>query len=137
MLKYAKKFLDVVIVGSTYKRNRFNPPLVNIVGINNLGFTIFFAFALISDEKIESYEWIFRSLKKAWKSNPINFVCDECASINKGKFFLTEPAIIFDCRIFLKFNGVRRQSPAYFTHYLKRLKQKEKEISASKRCGRT
>ena len=31
MLSYAKKFIDIVLVDATYKRNRFNMPLVSLV----------------------------------------------------------------------------------------------------------
>ena len=45
MLLYSKCFLDIVIIDSTYSRNRFNLPLVNIIGINNYGKNIMLAFA--------------------------------------------------------------------------------------------
>jgi len=40
MLLYSDYFLDIVIVDATYKRNRFNLPLVNIIG--KFFFFIFF-----------------------------------------------------------------------------------------------
>jgi len=33
MLLYAQSFLDIIIIDATYKKNRFNLPLVNIIGI--------------------------------------------------------------------------------------------------------
>ena len=83
---YSKKFLDVIIIDSTYKRNRFNLPLVNVIGINNLGQNIILAFALLSNETKESYDWVFKKLKLAWKNEPLNIVCDECPSLNAGNY---------------------------------------------------
>ena len=88
MVKYSEKFLDVVLVDSTYKRNRFNLPLVNIIGINNYGRNILLGFGLLSKEDIESYSWIFENLKYVWKKDPNNFVIDECESIKQGILFL-------------------------------------------------
>jgi len=85
MIEYANKFLDMVLVDSTYKRNRFNIPIVNIIGINNFGHTIMLGFALLSDEKKMSYVWLFRQLKLAWKKEPKFFISDECDSIISGK----------------------------------------------------
>jgi len=81
---YSKKFLDVVIIDSTYKRNRFNLPIVNILGVNNLGQNILLGFALLTNETKESYDWIFKKLKLIWKKDPINVICDECQAINSS-----------------------------------------------------
>ena len=71
MLNYSNYFLDIVLVDSTYKRNRFNLPLINVVGINNLGQNILLAFGLLANETLEAYEWFFSHLKNAWKNkNP-------------------------------------------------------------------
>ena len=64
MLNYVNKFLDIVIVDATYKRNRFNMPLINIIGVNNYGRTILLGFGLMDDEKMDSYDWFFKNLKK-------------------------------------------------------------------------
>ena len=64
MLLYSKFFLDIVIVDATYWRNRFNLPLVNIIGINNYGRNIMLTFSLLSNETLEDYKWLFSELKK-------------------------------------------------------------------------
>jgi len=87
MLKYAKKFLDVVIIDATYKRNRFNLPLVNIIGVNNHGQNILLGFGLISNEDNASYDWIFYNLKLAWKRDLENFIVDEYSLIKHGTYF--------------------------------------------------
>ena len=79
MQTYSQFFLDVVLVDSTYKRNRFNLPLVNVVGINNYGKTIMLAFGLLSEETTGAYIWFFKEIKRAWGQNkPLNFVTDDC-----------------------------------------------------------
>ena len=85
MMAYSEKFLDMVLVDATYKRNRFNMSLVNVVGINNYGKTILLAFGLMTDEKADSYNWFFRNLKKIWKKEPIYFISFECNEIINGK----------------------------------------------------
>ena len=85
MLNYANKFLDIVIVDATYKRNRFNMPLINIIGVNNYGRTILLGFGLMDDEKMDSYDWFFKSIKNIWKKEPKFFISDECNEIISGK----------------------------------------------------
>jgi len=59
MLLYSQYFLDLVIVDATYKRNRFNLPLINVIGVNNFGKNIMLAFGLLSNETLEGYIWFF------------------------------------------------------------------------------
>ena len=88
MLIYADSFLDIVIIDSTYRRNRFNLILVNIIGVNNYGQNLMLGFGLLSNETLESYDWLFFQLKTAWtdKRTPSNFITDEAESIRQGKF---------------------------------------------------
>ena len=86
MLEYSTKFLDIVFVDATYRRNRFNMPLVNICGINNFGKTIMLGFALLNNETKESYDWVFSRLRAVWKTNPETFISDECKKIIYGYF---------------------------------------------------
>jgi len=86
MLIYARYFLDIVIIDTTYRRNRFNLPLVNVIGINNCGQNIMLAFSLLSEETSDSYTWFFNKLKEAWGTlKPLNFVTDDCKEIKQGK----------------------------------------------------
>jgi len=93
MLLYSKYFLDIVIVDATYKRNRFNLPLINVIGINNHGQNIMLAFGLVSNETSEAYNWFFAELKNAWgNKKPSNFIIDDCAAMKQGiysSFFFT------------------------------------------------
>ena len=89
MLTYAEYFLDIVIVDTTYKRNRFNLQLINVIGINNNGSSIMLAFGLLSEETILSFSWFFGELKRAWgNKKPSNFIIDGCEAMKKGTCFL-------------------------------------------------
>jgi len=55
MKTYAQYFTDFVLVDATCKRNRFNLPLVNVVGVDNFGRTIMLAFGMLNNEAISSY----------------------------------------------------------------------------------
>lgn len=95
MMQYADYFLDIVIVDATYKRNRFNLPLVNVIGVNNFGHNIMLAFGLFSNETLDSYTWFFGELKKAWRGkNPLNFVIDGSETMKKGKILMKHCLII-------------------------------------------
>lgn len=85
MQTYAEFFCDFVLVDTTYRRNRFNLPLVNVVGVNNLGKTIMLAFGMLNNETISSYTWFFRMLKHCWQKNPKVFISDEDESIHQGR----------------------------------------------------
>ncbi|KAK9938900.1 hypothetical protein M0R45_015612 [Rubus argutus] len=60
-------FGDVLIVDSTYKTNLYGKPLAVFVGCNNHRVTIVFGFALMSDEKEETYSWVFQHFLIAMK----------------------------------------------------------------------
>jgi len=80
MLIYAQHFLDIVIVDSTYKRNRFNLPLINVIGINNFG-----KFGLLSEETSRAYTRLFSQLKQGWENKkPMNFITDDCQAMKQG-----------------------------------------------------
>lgn len=96
MLVYSQYFLDFVLVDSTYKRNRFNLPLVNVVGVNNLGKTVVLAFGMLTDETNESYSWFFEKLLEGWnKRCPKVFICDETQAIYNGMNFYNIYKILF------------------------------------------
>jgi len=76
-----------LIVDATYKRNRFNLPLVNVIGVNNFAHNIMLAFGLFSNETLDCYNWFFKELKKAWGNKiPLNFIIDDSEAMKKGKF---------------------------------------------------
>jgi len=56
-------------------------------GIDNYGRTIMSGFALLNNETKDSYDWVFRRLKKVWNSDPSYFISDESNEIISGKIF--------------------------------------------------
>ena len=87
MLTYADYFLDFILVDATYRRNRFNLALVNILGVNNYGKNVLLAFGLLSAETKENYIWLFSKLRIAWGIRlPNNIITDEDESIRQGLF---------------------------------------------------
>jgi len=54
-------FNDVLIIDTTFKKNRFNMPLINFVSIDNYGFSRIVAFGLTHNEKQDTFEWVLRS----------------------------------------------------------------------------
>lgn len=86
MIQYSKFFLDIVLVDSTYRRNRFNLPLINVLGINNAGQNILLAFGLLNNETASTFDWFFKKLKQAWDKNPDTIITDDSEALQKGKF---------------------------------------------------
>jgi len=84
MLQHSQNFLDMVLIDATYRRNRFNLPLVNICGIDNYGRTIMLSFSLVNNEKATTYQWILKKLKEVWRREPKCVISDECAEIIQG-----------------------------------------------------
>ncbi|KAL6200011.1 hypothetical protein ACLB2K_029793 [Fragaria x ananassa] len=54
-----KVYSDVLIMDTTYKTNK--KPLVVFVRCNNHRATVVFSFALICDEREDTYEWVFQN----------------------------------------------------------------------------
>jgi hypothetical protein len=55
-LAYAKKNPDILIMDSTYKTNRFNMLLLNIIGINNNYKNFYICIVFLQNETEEDYE---------------------------------------------------------------------------------
>ncbi|KAL4192753.1 hypothetical protein AMTRI_Chr06g173530 [Amborella trichopoda] len=58
-------FSHVVTFDTTYKTNSFSMSFAPILGANHHFNTIFFGFALIFDEKVESFVWAFKNWLEA------------------------------------------------------------------------
>ncbi|KAF7814388.1 protein FAR1-RELATED SEQUENCE 6-like [Senna tora] len=54
-------FGDVIYFDSTYLSNKYEIPLVAIVGINHHGQSVLLGCALLAGETLESYQWLFRT----------------------------------------------------------------------------
>jgi hypothetical protein len=55
---------DIISFDTTYSTNRYNMPFAPIIGINGLGRTIVFGWALLKDEKADTFKWLFQSFVK-------------------------------------------------------------------------
>ena len=60
-----QSFGDVVIFDSTYRMNRYKMPFVPFVGMNHHRSTTVFGCGIISDERVDSYVWMFGAFMKA------------------------------------------------------------------------
>ncbi|XP_060673889.1 protein FAR1-RELATED SEQUENCE 3-like [Ziziphus jujuba] len=58
-------FGDVVVFDTTYNTNQYGMIFAPLVWVNNHGQTVIFACAFLSDERIESFVWLFEVLKKS------------------------------------------------------------------------
>jgi hypothetical protein len=54
-----KIYGDYISFGTTFSTNVYDMPFAPIVGVDNHGKTIPFGCALLKDQTIESYEWLF------------------------------------------------------------------------------
>ncbi|XP_057436526.1 protein FAR1-RELATED SEQUENCE 5-like [Lotus japonicus] len=70
-------FGDVIAFDNTYKRNKYNKPLVIFCGYNHHGQTTVFACALITDESIETYKWVLETFAECmFEKHPKTVVTD-------------------------------------------------------------
>ncbi|XP_025617044.1 protein FAR1-RELATED SEQUENCE 5-like [Arachis hypogaea] len=58
-------FGDIVAFDSTYKKNKYNKPLVIFSGCNHHGQTIIFGSGLLSDKTTETYKWLLETFVEA------------------------------------------------------------------------
>jgi hypothetical protein len=53
---------EIICFDTTYSTNKYNMPFAPIIGINGHGRTIVFGWALLKNQKVETFRWLFRSL---------------------------------------------------------------------------
>lgn len=58
-------FGDVLVFEATYKKNRYNRPLLIFSGTNHHSQSIIFACALLGDEIVETYECVLQTFLHA------------------------------------------------------------------------
>nr|XP_027093639.1 protein FAR1-RELATED SEQUENCE 5-like [Coffea arabica] len=70
-------FGDVLVFDTTYKTNKYRKPLVVLAGVNNHLNSTIFGCALLSDERIETYEWVLSTFVEAMKGRkPVAVMTD-------------------------------------------------------------
>ncbi|KAH6786377.1 hypothetical protein C2S52_005929 [Perilla frutescens var. hirtella] len=63
-------FGDVIVFDSTYNTNKYGMIFAPFVGVNHHHQTIIFGCGFLSDEKIESYIWLFNKWLEAMPADP-------------------------------------------------------------------
>ncbi|CAG8803756.1 12076_t:CDS:2, partial [Dentiscutata erythropus] len=72
------RFYDIVIYDNTYKTNRFHMPFGVFTGVNNYGYSICFAGALMINETEENFIWVFNNFLKMVNQNaPLVILTDD------------------------------------------------------------
>jgi hypothetical protein len=80
--KKYKLFGDVVSLDSTYTTNQYNMIFVPFIGVNHHLPSVFLGAAFMSNEKIESYVWLFKTFLKAMGgATPQLIITNEDASM--------------------------------------------------------
>ncbi|XP_057734565.1 protein FAR1-RELATED SEQUENCE 5-like [Arachis stenosperma] len=77
-----QNFRDVLAFDSTYKKNKYQRPLVIFSGVNNHKQTTIFGFGLVLDESVGSYKWLLENLLEVMcNKKPSVVVTDDCDSM--------------------------------------------------------
>lgn len=70
-------FGDVLVFDVTYKTNNLMMPFAPFIGVNHHRQTILFGCALLTDEKEESFTWVFQQwLKCMFNKAPLVIITD-------------------------------------------------------------
>jgi hypothetical protein len=66
-------FGDVVSFDATYTTNQYNMIFATFTGVNHHLHNIFLGAAFLTNEKVESYVWLFKTfLSHGWSSTSFN-----------------------------------------------------------------
>ena len=62
----ARRFNEIIVLDATYKSNKNDMPLLNVVGVSHLGSSklqnVLIASAFLVNEKEESYNWVLKTM---------------------------------------------------------------------------
>lgn len=94
-----QKYKDCVFFDTTFCTNKYNMPFAPIVGINNHTHTIVLGCALLPDEKIETFEWVFKKWKLAVNLPPDHIMTDQDQAMSTAISNIF-PATIHRCCIY-------------------------------------
>uniref|UniRef100_A0A1Y1NIF4 MULE transposase domain-containing protein n=1 Tax=Photinus pyralis TaxID=7054 RepID=A0A1Y1NIF4_PHOPY len=86
-LEYLQAYPDVLLLDCTYNTNKFNMPLLDMVGVDACQRTFCIAFAFLSGETEDDYYWVLDRLKSMYETIhvrlPAVILTDRClACIN-------------------------------------------------------
>ncbi|KAF7151123.1 hypothetical protein RHSIM_Rhsim02G0178700 [Rhododendron simsii] len=83
--KLYKYFGDVVVFDTTYNAHRYSMIFAHILGVNHHRQTTLFGCALLCDEKVESFEWLFNEWLKAMPAgSPKMIITDQDLAMTKA-----------------------------------------------------
>ncbi|XP_073005076.1 protein FAR1-RELATED SEQUENCE 12-like isoform X1 [Typha latifolia] len=78
-------FGDVLCFDTRYRINDYGRPFALFVGINHHKQSVIFGAALIYDESVESFKWLFETFKSAMSGKqPKTVLIDQCTSISEA-----------------------------------------------------
>ncbi|RYR62542.1 hypothetical protein Ahy_A04g020210 [Arachis hypogaea] len=78
-------FGDIVSFNTTYNTNRFNLVFCSFVGVNHHAQSTFLGCALIKNEDIQSFKWLFEYwLRCMGGKTPKGIFTDQCASMQRA-----------------------------------------------------
>ncbi|RYQ82288.1 hypothetical protein Ahy_B10g100881 [Arachis hypogaea] len=78
-------FGDVISFDTTYNTNRYNLVCGSFVRVNHHGHSILLGCALMKNEEIESFKWLFQCWLRCMGGNaPKGFLIDQCASMKRA-----------------------------------------------------
>ncbi|KAL6575156.1 hypothetical protein OROMI_012441 [Orobanche minor] len=80
-----KLFGDVLCFDTTYRTNEYGRPFAPFVGVNHHKQTILFGAALLYDETIESFTWLFETFLAAMSGKqPLTILTDQSAAMARA-----------------------------------------------------
>ena len=115
-------FGDVVAFDSAFKRNRYNRPLVLMIGINHHSQTIIFGCGILSCETAENYSWLLSQFVECMGGRkPTSVVTDGDLSMSSAIKTMLPDATHRLCSFHLKKNATRHVKDPKFATDLTRL----------------
>lgn len=78
-------FGDVLAFDATYKKIRYNTPLVIFSGVNHHNQSVIFGSAIVGDETEESYVWLLKTFAEAMEGKlPVSIITDGYLSMRNA-----------------------------------------------------
>lgn len=84
-IRLARRFPTVLSLDCTYKTNRFNLPLLHIVGTTNTHRSFTIAMCFLTNEKQDQYEWALKQVKEVIYQNE-----DQNINVKLPEMFATD-----------------------------------------------
>ena len=78
-------FSDVIVFDNTYLANKYEIPLVALVGVNHHGQSVLLGCGLLAGETTESYVWLFRAWVTCMSGRtPQTIITDRCMALQNA-----------------------------------------------------